>query len=231
MVEAGSKGRGSSANKGGGEGVDGDSAATAYATNGNENGDNSSRSGSQTPDQLLLLCRTLLLHAQERYHVHSVRTAERLRRREEAEAKAAEEAAAKGVRGGLAQMRKKLAVPSPRILQSCVSLGSKMLFERRIRETLRRVNRWLGQRLEETQKQQCDQLGVEWLSLSVFDFHAQFVVTFRRWVVADVHLASEQLTVTSTNPDTGVYRKVKFHSDSQFELYLKLALERLLRET
>ena len=57
--------------------------------------------------------------------------------------------------------------------------------------------------------------------------HAQFTVTFQSWVI-DASMASEELTVTSSNGD-GDYRKVKFHSDVEFELYLKLALGRLLK--
>ena len=47
----------------------------------------SAGSGSQSPEQLSILCRALLLHAQERYHKHSIRAAERLRKMAEEEEK------------------------------------------------------------------------------------------------------------------------------------------------
>jgi hypothetical protein len=170
-------------------------------------------SGSQSPAQLLALCRALLLHAQETYHRHSILAAEELRKKEEKELE--EE---KGRQGHA--VKKQTTTSSPRILQNCVSLGTKMLFERRIRKTLSKVNQWLGQHKEE-------QLTVEWLSLSIFDLHSQFAMACRSWFV-DVHLAAEELTVTQLGDD-GDYRKVKFHSDVEFELYLKTALGRLLK--
>jgi hypothetical protein len=48
-----------------------------------------------------------------------------------------EEEAAKGdAPRGLARIKKEDVVEKARILQSCVSLGSKMLFEKRVRKTL-----------------------------------------------------------------------------------------------
>jgi hypothetical protein len=169
-------------------------------------------SGSQSPAQLLALCRALLLHAQETYHLHSILAAAELRKKEEKEQE--EE---KGRQGHA--VKKQTTSSSPRILQNCVSLGTKMLFERRIRKTLSKVNQWLGHKEE--------QLTVEWLSLSIFDLHSQFAMSCRSWCV-DVHLAAEELTVTQFGHD-GDYRKVKFHSDAEFELYLKTALGRLLK--
>lgn len=169
------------------------------------------KSGSQSPAQLLALCRALLLHAQETYHVHSILAAAELRKQEEKEQQEQK-------RLGHA-VKKETTTSSPRILQNCVSLGTKMLFERRIRKTLSKVNSWLAHSAE--------QLVVEWLSLSIFDLHSQFTIACRSWCV-DVHLVADELTVTQFDED-GAYRKVKFHSDAEFELYLKTALGRLLK--
>jgi len=93
-----------------------------------------SDSGSQTPQQLSLLCRSLLLHAQEAYHKHSLQesfTAAQ-KQREEQERKLETE----GKPMGLDRIQKKDARKQPKILQSVVGLGSKMLFEQRIRKSL-----------------------------------------------------------------------------------------------
>ena len=82
-------------------------------------------SGSQTPEQLQVLCRALLLHAQSVFHEHSVK----------AKAKALEKETKPAP--GLVRIQKKDKVPPARILESCVSLGSKMILERKIRQTLR----------------------------------------------------------------------------------------------
>jgi len=231
-------------------GFDDDTNATAKTNGSPDNGTTSSQngnedSGSQSPEHLLALCRALLLHAQERYHVHSVRAAERARKRlerDEAAAAAAATTVLQNPHG--AHRRRDETTASPRILQSCVSLGAKLLFERRIRETLRRVGRWLdGQRTRQNGEDgngETQRLDVAWLPVSVFDLHAAFTLTFRDWV-ADVHLEPERLTVTSihTSPaaedgggggggESYTQKKVKFHSDAQFELYLKLKLERML---
>lgn len=171
-------------------------------------------SGSQTPAQLSCLCRALLLHAQEVYHKHSIHMAARLQKNEE-------EKVSKNANTNVNPNKKKEVIPSPRILQTCVNLGAKMLFERRIRRTIMKVNSWLN-----SSRHTNERLQVEWLPLSVFDPHSQFSLTFRSWSI-DVHLACEQLTITRTSDD-GDYQKVKFQSDSQFELYLKIALHRLL---
>jgi hypothetical protein len=89
-----------------------------------------SDSGSQSPEQLHALCRALLLHAQEVYHQHS------LYLRAHAKKKREEEAALGDGPRGLAAIKKDDVLEKPRILQSCVSLGSKMLFEKRVRKAL-----------------------------------------------------------------------------------------------
>jgi hypothetical protein len=87
-------------------------------------------SGSQTPPELHALCRALLLQSQDVYNKHS------LYLRAHAKKKREEEAAKGDAPRGLARIKKEDVVEKARILQSCVSLGSKMLFEKRVRKTL-----------------------------------------------------------------------------------------------
>lgn len=95
--------------------------------NNHKQGNNVNASGSHSPEHLMALCRALLLHAQDVYHRHSV----------EQRVKAALAASKKDTTpAGLDRIKKKESVVTPRILQSCVSLGAKMLFERRIRRVL-----------------------------------------------------------------------------------------------
>jgi len=71
-------------------------------------------------------------------------------------------------------------------------------------------------------------MAVEWLALSIFDLQSHFTLCFRR-LVLDVHIIRDGLTVTSIGEEIGEYRKVKFHSDVEFELFLKMELRRRLR--
>ena len=87
-------------------------------------------SGSQSPEQLHTLCRALLLHAQDVYHRHSLYLRDRARKKREEE-----KAKGDGPRG-LARIKKEDIPDKASILQSCVSLGAKMLFEQRIRKAL-----------------------------------------------------------------------------------------------
>lgn len=95
-------------------------------------GNDGKSSGSQSPEQLLVLCRSLLLHAQEEYHNHSLyQRAEQEKKRQQAEADALSQRPK-----GLDRIQKKEVAAQAKILQSCVALGTKMLFERRIRKAL-----------------------------------------------------------------------------------------------
>ena len=179
--------------------------------------DASAKSGSQSPSQLLLLCRTLLLHSQEAYHKHSMQEEKRQREAAESADKTKQVHA----------MRKDESLTSPHILQSVVSLGSKILLERRVRKALNRVNQWLVHTSKSDNGDGEVGLQVDWLSLSVFDFYAQFAVSFRSWSV-DVHLTGDELTVTRFTND-GHYRKAKLHSEHELELHLRMALQRVLR--
>jgi hypothetical protein len=169
-------------------------------------------SGSQSPEQLHAFCRALLLYAQDVYHRHSLYLHER-------EKKMREDEIAKGDEPrGLARIKKEDVPEKARILQSCVSLGSKMLFEQRIRKALSRVSRWL-------QKTHGEKLVVEWLSLSMFDLHSKFTICCRQLVVDGI-ISRDALTITKVTEDTDDYRKVHFHTEKEFELYLKLELKR-----
>ena len=84
-------------------------------------------SGSQSRKKLHVLCRALLLHAQHVYHKYSIDTRELLK-------KMAKERESQP--RGLERIRKEQVIPPARILQKCVCLGGRMLFEGRIRSVL-----------------------------------------------------------------------------------------------
>ncbi len=86
-------------------------------------------SGSQSPDQLRTLCRSMLLHSQSLYHDHCMminrRNASNVQMKEENHAV------------GFARIPKESKLPSPHILKSCVGLGCKFIFERKVRSVLK----------------------------------------------------------------------------------------------
>ena len=103
---------------------------------------NSSHSGSQTKEELHVLCRLLLLHSQFVFHDHHKRSAKRTldAECEEDESKIVDYSIgilqnANNIRRTLLA-KKKQVEESPSILQSCVALGSKVLFERQVRLVL-----------------------------------------------------------------------------------------------
>jgi hypothetical protein len=167
-------------------------------------------SGSQTPEQLQVLCRALLLHAQCVFHEHSVK----------AKAKSLEKEAKPAP--GLVRIQKKDKMPPARILESCVSLGSKMILERKIRHRLRRVSEWTRSTFETD-----EQLKVEWLPLSTFDSHSQFTLSFSDECM-DVGIDREEIKVTITGTNGG-FRQVRFHLDTELELFLKIWIRRCLK--
>lgn len=174
--------------------------------------ENQSRdSGTQSPEQLLVLCRTLMLCAQEKYHRHSLGD------------EANQQAAQLGRESSVYKLKKIVREQSPCILQKTVSLGSKLLFEQRIRNRLMVVRKWLH---TETG---ADNLQVEWLPLSIFDLSSYFTVCFRSWSV-DVHLVRDQVTVTRLLDDSN-YHKASFYSDAEFELFLMFSVRKELRST
>jgi hypothetical protein len=64
------------------------------------------------------------------------------------------------------------------------------------------------------------------LALSIFDLQSHFTLSFRQ-LVLDVTIVRDSMTVNSLG-DGDVHRKVKFHSDAEFELFLKIELRRRL---
>lgn len=188
----------------------------ALASPQKESGDIMEFSGSQSPAQLHALCRALLLHAQDVYHQHSLYLGERERKKQEEEA-----ANGDGPRG-LARIKKEDIPEKARILQSCVSVGSKMLFEKRIRRALTRVSKWVHTTYGET-------LQIEWLALSIFDLHSKFAASCRQYVVDGV-IARDALTTTRITHTTEDYRKAHFHSEREFEIYLRIELKRHLKK-
>jgi hypothetical protein len=70
-------------------------------------------------------------------------------------------------------------------------------------------------------------MTVDWLeALSIFDLQSHFTLHFRR-LVLDINIVRDGMTVTRMGDDE--YRKVKFHSDTEFEVFLKMELRRRLR--
>jgi hypothetical protein len=84
-------------------------------------------SGSQSPARLLSLCKALLLHSQSLYHAHCMKTKLGDHKSEDETAKPV----------GLARAKKEKKTESPRILQSCVGLGCKFIFEKKVRMVLK----------------------------------------------------------------------------------------------
>jgi hypothetical protein len=173
-------------------------------------------SGSQSPQQLHALCRALLLHAQDVYHRHSIELREHMVKKKK------EEQTTKKI--GLETRKKEDEIPSALILQNCVSLGVRMIFERKVRWALARVTKWLGSRASDAA---LDKLVVEWLPLSVFDKCSQFVLHYGTFVI-DVTMERDEMTITRFG-DSGEYRKVRFHSEEEFETFLKLELQKRLK--
>ena len=188
---------------------------------GDRSSSSATASGGHTPAQLLVLCRALMLHAQEIYHAHSLKT-DAIQQAFEAD---------QDQKPGLALIRRAPKVTSPHILQKCICLGSKMLMERRVRATLNSLKDWVASQTTSWAKP-CRFL-VEWLPLSALDPHAQFTVSLENtgWY-ADVHLTGHVLSVTSFLQQGGAsgaighdeYRKVDFYSEQELELFLKRAI-------
>lgn len=84
-------------------------------------------SGSESPARLQALCKALLLHSQSLYHEHRMMT--------QMDGQNDSNDAVKPV--GLARTKKEKKKISPHILQSCVGLGCKFIFEKKIRAVLK----------------------------------------------------------------------------------------------
>jgi hypothetical protein len=170
--------------------------------------------GSQNSQQLRVLCRALLLHAQNVFHEHSVRIRELLSQ------KARQSAETKPL--GLEKRSKTDEFPQAHILQKCVSLGARMILERKIRWALTRLQKWLGSQTGEIK------MTIEWLPLTVFDTCSQFVLGVQSFVI-DVKIERDALIVTRFG-DKGEYRRATFGTEEEFESFLKLELQSRLRE-
>lgn len=170
-------------------------------------------SGSQTPQQLLTLCKILLVHCQEQYHRHSAAATTK--------AKKNEDLAEDGSRKNIASLTAQDTEEEPRILQKCVSLFTKIVFERRIQKTIQTVNAWIRT------LHQDDYLTVHWLALSIFELASHFTVSFGSWT-CDATIVCDEITVIQLYED-GSRRKAQFHSDEEFELFLKTAIQRTMK--
>jgi len=110
-----------------------------------------SHSGSQTKEEIHVLCRLLLLHAQFVFHDHHKRSAKRDRDAEDDMSESKKVDYSVGILQSATNFRrsiltrKKMVEESPSILQSCVALGGKVLFERQVRLVLEvRVSKRCG---------------------------------------------------------------------------------------
>ena len=168
-------------------------------------------SGSQSPAQIRTLCKALLLHSQVLYHGHRTRT-------RAADAVPDDD----GPSFGLERIRTEETVPPPLILQSCVSLGSKLIFERKIRSTLRRLADWLRVDMDRAP----GELTVQWLGSNLLDSRSRFTLLFRD-LCADVGTDGDALRVTLTSSG-GEYRSVGFGSAGELECFVKMEISRSL---
>lgn len=69
-------------------------------------------------------------------------------------------------------------------------------------------------------------ISIEWLPLSLFDSHSQFVLLFRN-ICLDVGINGDTLHVTQTNMD-GLRSSVEFGSEIELEFFLKMIIRREL---
>lgn len=205
------------------------SEALAVSSHQNNN-DHQNNSGSQSPEVLLTVCRALLLHAQEEHHGFSVQNEVRnqAQQREDAAKLADLQKHNPSIRELPPNRRNNNNDDaSPRILQSCVSLGTKLLFERRIRKTLKSVNKWI--KIQPGVPLDDPGLVIDFLALSLFDLHAQFTVSWGNVWYMDANIVGDELTITRFE-DSGEYRKAKFHTEQELEIYLKTVFRKLLKK-
>jgi hypothetical protein len=85
-----------------------------------------------------------------------------------------------------------------------------------------------------------DNISIEWLALSLFDLHTRFCLSFGQSLTIDVAIVRDEMTVITQNEwsnkassagqsSSTAYRKVKFRSDAEFEIFLKIELQRSIR--
>jgi len=166
-------------------------------------------SGSQSPAHLKALCHALLLHIQDVYHKHSMETiALELKERQQKDKPA-----------GLATIKKTKKAPSPHILQNCVMLGAKIIFERKVRWVLKRIKGWIKGDLHSD-----IELDVEWVPSSIFDLQSHVTLCYQDFCV-DVSIDGDGMNVTIAG-DEEEYQNVEFNSDVEFEIFLKLKIRK-----
>mmetsp|Transcript_17861 Transcript_17861/g.28037 ORF Transcript_17861/g.28037 Transcript_17861/m.28037 type:complete len:723 (-) Transcript_17861:179-2347(-) len=166
---------------------------------------NEADSGSQSTSQLQTLCRTLLLHSQSLYHDHCIKTRV---------GKSSEVKTETNNVTGLTRKNTTSTWISPHILQSCVGLGCKLIFEMKVRMVLDRISEWLAKDMNCEEK-----IEVEWLPTTVFSTHSCFVILFNH-LCLDVRVDSDKVRVTQMS-DSAEYKSVQFGSDFELEYYLR----------
>mmetsp|Transcript_27719 Transcript_27719/g.34266 ORF Transcript_27719/g.34266 Transcript_27719/m.34266 type:complete len:222 (+) Transcript_27719:220-885(+) len=204
-------------------------------------------SGSQTADQLHILCRLLLLQAQYVYHNHRQEQTILLEKidKEEHELNKSNTrmdysvvgrgrnrsgggSGSVGNRGGVSSaMRNYVEMKPPPILQSCVALGSKFILERKVRKVLKHLAIWKQKKIQNSTNQNQNNLKVEWLSLSTFDLSSQFTLSLDEDYTMDVNICNGKISVSSFAMD-GTFRVVYYRSSEEFELFVKNEMLRLL---
>jgi len=67
--------------------------------------------------------------------------------------------------------------------------------------------------------------------------HSHFCLSFGTVLFVDATIVRDEITVTTygtgiraEGSTSGEYRKIKFHSDAEFEIFLKIELRRLIRQ-
>mmetsp|Transcript_3369 Transcript_3369/g.5093 ORF Transcript_3369/g.5093 Transcript_3369/m.5093 type:complete len:201 (-) Transcript_3369:115-717(-) len=195
-----------------------------------DNGQNDSfsggnSSGSETREQLHLLCKHLLLHAQFVFHDYNMISIEKEKeaRKARVESKLIDYSVNGGGGGGMkrSSMTKKM-VETPNILQSCVALGAKILFERKVRKVLQKLA------LRQKEKFPLTKLCVEWLPLSCFDSYSQLALSIGHEHTIDVSISQGGMVVTSFSDD-GEFQMVNFESSEEFEMFAMMEIERVAK--
>lgn len=166
-------------------------------------------SGSQSPAQLHALCRALLLHSQDVYHKHCIATSSAKNK----------EVKLEKTDGHFLKSKEEGPIPA-NILQSSVGLGAKLILDANVRLALKRTKAWLLQNHGLV-------MTVDWLALSLFELHSHFCLTCAG-LVMDVSMERDVMTVSRFG-EHGEYRRVEFYSHREFEISLKMELEKRIQ--
>lgn len=181
-------------------------------------------SGSQSKNDLDILCRILLLHAQCVFHENKKLSVveNSIEARKDQANKISKVDYSVGTSNSQNKTKKKIDKDSFPILQSCVALGLKILMDRR-------VNRILSD-LKVLQKIKFPELNfhVEYMKLPLFYAHSQIALSFLDSHCLDISVTGGSIQITSFT-EAGSYRNVSFESDSAFKLFLKAEMKRCRR--